>query len=55
MNKKDTKAQAEYEDPAKNPTKHCSLCQYFRTNYTCAKVQGGISPKAWCHHYLGSK
>jgi hypothetical protein len=44
-----TKVQAGYEDPAQR-SNHCKICEYFEklAPRHCAKVEGIISPAAWC-------
>ncbi len=49
-----TKYQVQYENPAKDPRYHCSICEHY-LNKACEIVQGKIDPKAWCKEFKKEK
>ena len=51
MNKPYTKYQVQYENPAKDPKKHCSICEHYINKTTYEIVQGKINPEGWCNKY----
>lgn len=55
MTKPFSKYQVQYENPAKDPKKHCSICKhYIKGNTqlgTCEIVRGIIDPEAWCKKF----
>lgn len=54
-NKPYTKYQVQYENPAKDPRYHCSICEHYVNKTTCQIVQGKIDPEAWCNKFEKKK
>ena len=48
---KRSKSSVAYENPAKNPAKHCSICTHYQRGGSCELVAGQIAPGAWCRLY----
>lgn len=48
MGTKKAKDDVDYEDPAKIPSKHCSVCDHWEGKFRCELVAGHIEPTAWC-------
>jgi len=54
---KRSKQEAGYENPARNPNKHCGptgrpgLCGHYRRPRTCTEVAGDIAPTGWCYYW----
>ncbi len=30
------------------PKSHCGICEHYRENHSCTKVDGRIEPEMWC-------
>jgi hypothetical protein len=51
---KRSKAEAGYENPARNPNRHCGpsgrpgICAHYRRPRQCTEVAGDIAPTGWC-------
>lgn len=54
---KRSKAEAGYENPARNPNKHCGpsgrpgRCAHFRRPNSCTEVAGDIAATGWCYYW----
>jgi hypothetical protein len=54
---KRSKAEAGYENPARNPNCHCGpsgrpgRCAHFRRPRACTEVAGDIAPTGWCYYW----
>jgi len=44
--KKETKIAVGYSKGMKE--RHCGICEHYRENHTCTKVEGRIEPDMWC-------
>ncbi len=52
---KSSKAAAQYEDPSKNPLHVCKGCSHYQPPSGCERVQGRVSPGAWCRFWSAAK
>jgi hypothetical protein len=54
---KRSKAEAGYENPARNPNRHCGpsgrpgRCAHFIRPSSCTEVAGTIAPTGWCYYW----
>ena len=54
---KRSKAEAGYENPARNPNRHCGpsgrpgICGHYIIPRACTEVAGDIAPTAWCFYW----